>query len=305
VGQIKEREVEGAEENMVRSLLDTSFQKESHKEQVEVSANPSLRNVTFHNNVTFDNNVIKENEGPLENSWMKDNGIIKITTPTPQMLDKKDIRLLQLSSSLKKAKGFLKQISKYDKENSTTTPASFPSFHKSNVTIDVDISEPVSKEPYNNKTSEENIEKKLKLKLAAVPKQSLKDGMQSETSLNNVRKEKTISTLTYGRKGSSDSNKSNIREKIFEINKQRSQHFYIPQALFITNTTEHKTLIREAVKLQIPIIGIIDTNGNSYGIEFPIPGNTESIESQEIYTQIMFYAMADGKKKEIFNTKAK
>lgn len=91
---------------------------------------------------------------------------------------------------------------------------------------------------------------------------------------------------------------SNIREKIFEINKQRNQKFYIPQALFITNTTEHKTLIREAVKLQIPIIGIVDSNGNSYGIEFPIPGNTQSMESQEIYTQIMFHAIADGKKTE-------
>ena len=81
--------------------------------------------------------------------------------------------------------------------------------------------------------------------------------------------------------------------------KQRSQRFIIPEALFLFDTIENQTLIREAIKLQIPIIAIICASSNPFGIDFPIPGNTQSLDSLDLYTQFLFSAISDAKKKEI------
>lgn len=94
-----------------------------------------------------------------------------------------------------------------------------------------------------------------------------------------------------------------IRELILEIRKQRSQRFIIPEALFLFDTIENHTLIREAIKLQIPIIAIIDSNSKTFGIDYPIPGNTQSLDSLDLYTQFLFSAISNAKKKEIQDIK--
>lgn len=92
---------------------------------------------------------------------------------------------------------------------------------------------------------------------------------------------------------------STIRELILDLRKQRSERFFLPEALFLLNTTENQTLIREAIKLQIPIIAVLGSSSNTFGIQYPIPGNTESVQSLNLYTQFLFYAIAEAKKTEI------
>ena len=90
-----------------------------------------------------------------------------------------------------------------------------------------------------------------------------------------------------------------IRELVLGTRKQRNQRFIIPEALFLFDTIENQTLIREAIKLQIPIIAIICANSNPFGIDYPIPGNTQSLDSLDLYTQFLFSAISDAKKKEM------
>lgn len=92
---------------------------------------------------------------------------------------------------------------------------------------------------------------------------------------------------------------STIRELILDLRKQRSERFLIPEALFILNPAENKTLIREAIKLQIPIIGLVGSSSNTFGIQYPIPGNTDSIQSLNLYTQFLFFAISEAKKTEV------
>lgn len=51
-----------------------------------------------------------------------------------------------------------------------------------------------------------------------------------------------------------------------------------PDVIFLFNPSDNKNLIREANRLQIPIIACTDTSTNCYGITYPIPCNNNSVE---------------------------
>jgi len=50
----------------------------------------------------------------------------------------------------------------------------------------------------------------------------------------------------------------------------------LPDALFIIDTIEEKVAVAEAIKLEIPIIAIIDSNSDPSQIAYPIPANDDS-----------------------------
>ena len=59
-----------------------------------------------------------------------------------------------------------------------------------------------------------------------------------------------------------------------------------PDALFIIDTVKEDIAILEAKKLGIPVIGIIDSNADPEHIDFPIPGNDDSLRAIELYCDL-------------------
>lgn len=56
----------------------------------------------------------------------------------------------------------------------------------------------------------------------------------------------------------------------------------LPDLLFIVDTKEEKTAVKEAKRLEIPIIGICDANCNPNDLEIAIPANDDSVASVEL-----------------------
>jgi small subunit ribosomal protein S2 len=56
----------------------------------------------------------------------------------------------------------------------------------------------------------------------------------------------------------------------------------LPQAALIVDLKTEEIAVREAERLRIPIIGLVDTNVDPMPVEFPIPGNDDSIRSCEL-----------------------
>ncbi len=52
-----------------------------------------------------------------------------------------------------------------------------------------------------------------------------------------------------------------------------------PEAIFVVDAKKEKTAVREAQKLGIPVVALVDTNTNPTGLTFPIPGNDDAIRS--------------------------
>jgi small subunit ribosomal protein S2 len=57
----------------------------------------------------------------------------------------------------------------------------------------------------------------------------------------------------------------------------------LPDALFVIDVGHEKIAIAEARKLNIPIVGIVDTNNSPDGIDYVIPGNDDAIRAVELY----------------------
>jgi small subunit ribosomal protein S2 len=67
-----------------------------------------------------------------------------------------------------------------------------------------------------------------------------------------------------------------------------------PGALFTISATEDKNAVAEAVKLNIPVIAICDTNADPTGIDYPIPANDDAIASIQIITDYIVTAVREG-----------
>lgn len=71
----------------------------------------------------------------------------------------------------------------------------------------------------------------------------------------------------------------------------------LPDALFIIDVNYELTALLEAIKLSIPVIGIVDTNGNPDNIDYLIPGNDDSMDSIKFYLDIISHHILDIKSK--------
>lgn len=68
----------------------------------------------------------------------------------------------------------------------------------------------------------------------------------------------------------------------------------LPDALFIVDVGHEDIAVKEALKLGIPVIGIVDTNNSQDNIDYVIPGNDDAIRAIQLYTSAMADAIADG-----------
>ena len=68
----------------------------------------------------------------------------------------------------------------------------------------------------------------------------------------------------------------------------------MPHALFIADAHREHIAIKEAQKLGIPIVAITDTNADPDGIDFPIPGNDDSLKSLQLFISTIAQAAMQG-----------
>lgn len=71
----------------------------------------------------------------------------------------------------------------------------------------------------------------------------------------------------------------------------------MPKAVFVVDTKKEETAVREAKRLSIPIIALIDTNSNPDLVDYPIPGNDDATKSIRVVTALMADAVIEGRKK--------
>jgi len=61
----------------------------------------------------------------------------------------------------------------------------------------------------------------------------------------------------------------------------------IPDMIFIIDTNIEELAVKESIKLNIPIIAILDTNSNPDGINYPIPGNDDARRAINLYCDLI------------------
>jgi small subunit ribosomal protein S2 len=67
----------------------------------------------------------------------------------------------------------------------------------------------------------------------------------------------------------------------------------VPDAVYVVDLNTEAIAVREAQRLRIPIIGLVDTNCDPDGIEYVIPGNDDAIRSCSLITQAIGSVVAE------------
>ena len=70
----------------------------------------------------------------------------------------------------------------------------------------------------------------------------------------------------------------------------------IPNMIFIIDTNVEELAVKEALKLNIPIVAIIDTNSDPVGINYPIPGNDDARRAINLYCELVKETILDAQK---------
>lgn len=68
----------------------------------------------------------------------------------------------------------------------------------------------------------------------------------------------------------------------------------VPDVLFIIDTNKEDIAIKEANKLGIPVVAIVDSNSNPDGIDYLIPGNDDAQRAIDLYCTLVSAAVLDG-----------
>tara|TARA_Y100000590_G_scaffold439515_1_gene563663 strand:- start:9433 stop:10278 length:846 start_codon:yes stop_codon:yes gene_type:complete len=69
-----------------------------------------------------------------------------------------------------------------------------------------------------------------------------------------------------------------------------------PNMIFIIDTNVESLAVKEALKLSIPIVAIVDTNSDPTGINFPIPGNDDARRAINLYCELIKDTIIDAQK---------
>ncbi len=108
------------------------------------------------------------------------------------------------------------------------------------------------------------------------------EGMQEDGSIQHLVK-KEILQLTRER--------DKLEKSLGGIKDMKN----LPDALFVVDVSHEDIAVKEARKLGIPVIAVVDTNCSPDDIDYVIPGNDDAIRSIRLYTQLAAEAVLEGR----------
>ena len=72
----------------------------------------------------------------------------------------------------------------------------------------------------------------------------------------------------------------------------------IPDVIFVVDPKKEHIAVQEARKLNIPLVGLVDTNCDPNDVDYVIPGNDDAIRAVKLVTDVMANAVIEGKQGE-------
>ena len=68
----------------------------------------------------------------------------------------------------------------------------------------------------------------------------------------------------------------------------------LPDLMFVIDTNKEQIAIKEAKKLGIPVVAVVDTNCDPDDVDFPFPGNDDAARAISLYANLIADAVLDG-----------
>lgn len=93
--------------------------------------------------------------------------------------------------------------------------------------------------------------------------------------------------------------KARLEKELFKLNRNLGgivEMEKLPSALYVIDPKREEIAVREANKLKIPVVAIVDTNCDPDPIDYPIPGNDDAIKSTRLITSYIANAIIEGRR---------
>ena len=121
-----------------------------------------------------------------------------------------------------------------------------------------------------------------------------------KTISNSIKRYKKLST-DLKKENTGFTKKENLKMGIQRDKLERSlggiaDMTKIPDMIFIIDTNVEDLAVKEAIKLNIPIVAIVDTNSDPTGITYPIPGNDDARRAINLYCELIKQTILDAQK---------
>ncbi|MCM4169267.1 DNA polymerase IV [Arenibacter antarcticus] len=115
----------------------------------------------------------------------------------------------------------------------------------------------------------------------AVKKMATIDRMKKDGTFNTLSKKERLQV-------------SRLRAKLEKNLGSISEMTRLPAALFVVDTMREHIAVKEALKLNIPIFAMVDTNSDPRQIDYIVPSNDDASKSIEVIMQSVTAAIAEG-----------
>jgi small subunit ribosomal protein S2 len=96
-----------------------------------------------------------------------------------------------------------------------------------------------------------------------------------------------------------------VKKEVLQLNREREKlektlggikdMKNLPDAMFVIDVGHEDIAVKEARKLGIPVIAVVDTNCSPNDVDYVIPGNDDAIRSIRLYTQLAADAILEGR----------
>ncbi len=111
--------------------------------------------------------------------------------------------------------------------------------------------------------------------------QTIKMSIDRMKKIDQMRERGDLDRYSKKERSQIDKEQSRLNEYLEGIREMKD----IPQALFVVDVNKENIAVAEANKLGLPVVAIVDTNCNPDLIQYPIPGNDDSIRSIQFFVE--------------------
>ena len=121
--------------------------------------------------------------------------------------------------------------------------------------------------------------------------ETIRKSIKKLDSIDKMEQDGSFQFITKKEIGSLKKEREKLVKNLSGIREMRK----VPGAVFVIDAELEKIAIAEARKLGIPVIAVLDTNGNPDSIDLPLPGNDDAIKAIKLFCECVSGAIAEGR----------
>jgi small subunit ribosomal protein S2 len=119
---------------------------------------------------------------------------------------------------------------------------------------------------------------------------TIRKAVKKMASIDRMKQDGTFNTLSKKERLAVDRLRAKLEKNLGSI----ADMSRLPAALFVVDTTREHIAVAEALKLNIPIFAMVDTNSDPRDIDYVIPSNDDASKSIESIMSLVSEAIVEG-----------